>query len=390
MLITDPWEKSAAATLLSLAVPLLVIGCAASDHRHGRSAKGDNHIHMADGRVVYLDREAQAAATGQVATEMAKAAEKFLASLEPEKRQQALFELTDAERLNWHFIPRDRKGLSFKQMTEQQQELAHALLKTALSARGYVAATTIIDLENVLREMENAEHRDPTRYFVSIFSEPKAEGTWGWRFEGHHLSLNFTLVEGKAVATSPSFLGANPAEVRQGEKKGLRALGAEEDLGRQFVNALSDEQKKKAIISEEAPPDVLAVPGRTMQDVGEPTGLAWADMTANQQKQLLALVEHYARRLREELAENDLEEIRSAGLEKVYFAWAGSVEKGKGHYYRIHGPTFLIEYDNTQNDANHVHTVWRDADNDFGQDLLRRHYEVHEHDEEHGHDEAGK
>ena len=311
------------------------------------------------------------------AEEMASAANKFLESLTPEQRAKASFDLKSEERSNWHFIPKLREGLTIKNMTPEQRKLAHELLRSGLSAPGYGKATNIMGLEPVLKELEGTRGnmvRDSELYYFSIFGKPEAAGTWGWRVEGHHLSANFTVVKGEFFSGTPSFLGTNPAEVRQGPRKGLRVLAEDEDLGRALVKGLTDEQRKIAIFDTTAPKEIVTSNKRKIMPL-ETTGLAGSKLTKEQAAQLMNLVKAYVNRLRGDLAENDLKKIEKAGWEKVYFAWAGGTEKGEPHYYRVQGPTFLIEYDNTQNDANHIHAVWRDFDNDFGEDLLRKHYQ---------------
>ncbi|MBI3853639.1 MAG: DUF3500 domain-containing protein [Verrucomicrobia bacterium] len=310
------------------------------------------------------------------AEEMSDAANNFLASLTSEQQAKARFELRDEERKNWHFIPKERKGLPIKEMTPAQRNLAHALLASGLSQRGYAKAVTIMSLEDILRELEQGKGpaRDPERYFVSIFGKPGDKETWAWRVEGHHLSINFTIANGNDIAATPSFMGTNPAEVRQGPRKGLRVLAVEEDLARQLVKSFNDEQKKTAIYTNTAPADIITGAERKARILAT-TGLPASRMNKDQSKLLLELIREYVYRHRAEVADRDLEKIRKAGFSKVYFAWAGGLERGEKHYYRIQGPTFLMEYDNTQNDANHIHAVWRDFENDFGDDLLRRHYE---------------
>ena len=310
------------------------------------------------------------------AEEMAAAANNFLVTLTPEQKTKATFDFKGDERPNWHYIPKVRKGLTFKEMTAVQNRLANALLATGLSQRGYVQSATIMSLEQILREMEGptgAMVRDEELYYVSIFGTPGAKETWGWRVEGHHLSLNFTIIAGNEITATPSFMGTNPAEVRQGARKGLRVLAGEEDLGRALIKLLTDEQKKSAIYAAVAPKEVLTGNQRSVKPL--PTaGLAAARMTKEQNDVLLKLVKEYVQRCRPEVADHDLEKIQKAGWDKVVFAWAGGVEKGEGHYYFVQGPTFLMEYDNTQNNNNHVHAVWRDFANDFGEDLLKKHY----------------
>ena len=324
-----------------------------------------------------IQGEINSALAHPAATDMAAAANNLLATLTSDQRAKAVFELKSDERLNWHFIPKERKGIPLKELTPAQRHLAYALLSTGLSQRGYAKATTIMSLEQVLADMEGPGRRfprDPELYFVSIFGSPDAKGTWGWRWEGHHLALNFTIVKGEFIAGAPNFLGTNPAEIRQGPRKGLRVLSAEEDLGRQLVKSLNAEQRAVAVYTNVAPADIITAADRRAHKLS-PDGLAAAKMTKEQRDMLLTLIKEYVNRVRPDVAESDLAKIQKAGFDKIHFAWAGSLEPGKGDYYRVQGPTFLLEYDNTQNNNNHVHAVWRDFGNDFGEDLLRQHYE---------------
>ena len=316
-----------------------------------------------------------------VNADMAAKATAWLETLDDQQREAASFAFDSDERLNWHFIPRERLGLPIKQMSLAQRRAAYALLRSGLSHEGYLKATTIMSLEGILRELEkdrpgNEARRDPEKYWLSVFGTPSATEAWGWRFEGHHLSLNFSSVAGLTVATTPLFLGANPAEVRTGPHAGQRVLAAEEDLARALMVSLADAERKIALLAAEAPEEVFTVPGKPI-DLGQPAGLAFAAMPPPQQRQLEQLITKVVRTLRGELAEKALGDIRHAGLDRVHFAWAGSLKRGEGHYYRITGPTFIIEYDNTQNDANHVHLVWHSLEGNFGLDALRRHYEKH-------------
>jgi hypothetical protein len=314
---------------------------------------------------------------GQQMVDTAKA---FLAALSPEAKSKAVFPFDGEERLNWHFIPRERKGISMKEMTPEQDLMAHALLSTGLSARGIAKASTIMSLEEVLYTIEGAdeskratarERRDPEKYFVSVFGEPSMKGTWGWRVEGHHLSLNFTIKDGQLLRATPSFFGSNPGEVREGPRAGTRILGLEEELGRDLAKSLNDEQWKKALVDVVAPKEMLTEAKREVSPLS-PLGLSDAEMTPAQKEMLAKLVREHLFRIRPEIAEESWKEIQASG--PVHFAWAGeSRERGQPHYYRVQGKTFLIEYDNTQNNANHVHSVWRDFDSDFGRDLLGAH-----------------
>jgi Protein of unknown function (DUF3500) len=284
------------------------------------------------------------------------------------------------ERMNWHFIPKERKGLPFKQMDSAQKHLAHAFLSAGLSQRGYFKATTIMSLEEVLRVLEQGKGptRDPELYYFSIFGQPSATEPWGWRVEGHHLSLNVAVIKGHLIASTPQFFGSNPAEVMDGPRKGLRVLRQEEDLGRALLKALDEKQRAAAVIETTAPRDIITGASRKAE-IGAPKGLAASHMNNKQRQLLLAVLEEYARPMPPEIAEERMEKVRKAGLDKVYFAWAGGPDLGQPHYYRIQGPTFLIEYDNTQNEANHIHSVWRDFDGDWGMDLLRMHYDAAPH-----------
>ena len=318
---------------------------------------------------------------------MAAAAKNLWASLAPEQREQIRVEFTDPLRYDWHFVPRKRKGMSLKEMSGDQKALAHALLASGMSQAGYIRAETIISLEQVLLAIENGKGpvRDPENYFFNIFGNPDsfAREPWGWRVEGHHLSLNFTVVGDQAVAGGPIFMGSNPAEVRTGARAGLRVLGEEEDLARKLVESLRPDQRAKAIMPGDAPKDILSFASRKAVPL-EPAGILMADLDPGQKEALNALVVLYAERLRPEVSGVALGKIMKAGVDKVAFAWAGPVERNQKHYYRIQGPTFLVEYDNTQGNGNHVHSVWRDFDGDFGEDLLRKHYESAGTD--HGHD----
>src|SRR5688572_27890034 len=320
--------------------------------------------------------------------EMASAATKFLAGLSSEQRAQAGFPFDGPGRLSWHFIPTEmfpRKGLPIGAMNPAQRQLAHGLLRAGLSQRGYLTATAIMELETILGALEAAEGssgipgrpgellvRNPEGYFFSVFGTPSPRGAWGWRVEGHHVSLNFTVVNGTFVAATPSFFGSNPAEVRQGPKKGLRILAAEEDSARALLAALDASQRAKAITAAAAPDDIQTMSALKVDPLS-PAGIAARELTPSQRDLLLKVIDAYASAMAPDIAADRMARITKAGVEKIAFAWAGETERGRRHYYRVQGPTFLIEYDNTQNDANHIHSVWRDFEGDFGRDLLREH-----------------
>jgi hypothetical protein len=308
--------------------------------------------------------------------EMTKAAQDFLADLDEPQKAQATFTMDGPEREDWHFVPFERKGLTLKEMRPDQQHLAYGLLHTALSYDGFRKATQIMSLEKILWDLENqAPKRDAAKYYVSIFGTPSATGTWGWRFEGHHLSMNFTIVDGKNVAITPSFMGANPGEVLAGNRAGLQVLQREETLGFELINALDDEQKKTAIILEKSPEEVITKDDHHVKPL-EPLGLNAGKMTPAQQAKVQEILEIYLRRYRAEIADSELSKIAAAGWDKLNFAWAGATQTGAGHYYRVQGATFLIEFDNTQNNAHHPHAVLRDFGNDFGTDYLKQHLQT--------------
>ena len=317
------------------------------------------------------------------AAAMAAAADRWIETLGPAEKAQATFPFDSDERRHWGFVPREmfpRHGLLIQDMSEVQRASAHALLRTGLSEGGYATATAIMQLDLVLRELEGRSgrgrqqiERNPELYYFSLFGTPSPRGAWGWRVEGHHVSLNFTVVNGRFVATAPAFFGANPAEVREGPERGLRVLGPREDAARRLLDALDPSQRTRATLEGAAPGDILTMNATPAVDPLSPVGLAASAMTPAQRDLLLQLVRTYTDAMAPELAADRLERLRTAGLDRMTFAWAGPAERGQKHYYRVQGPTFLVEYDNTQNNANHIHSVWRDFDGDFGRDLLREH-----------------
>lgn len=307
--------------------------------------------------------------------EVAAAARGWLASLDDAQRSIAAKPFEDAARLDWHFVPRERAGLELLAMSLPQRARAMELLRSTLSIEGASTVDSIMALETVLHELEEGRgpRRDSLGYAFAVFGTP-GQTPWGWEVEGHHLSLNFTFV-GDGVATTPRFLGANPASVRSGPHSGLRALGRFEDGGREFVRSLDARRRGVAVIAGQAPTDIFAVPGRGADDMAnlDTLGVAASDLTDDQRESLLALIERASMVLHGPLAEVELARMMNAPLDSIRFAWMGGLEPGEGHYYRLVGPTFLIEYDNTQNRAEHIHMVWRDRTRDFGDDLLAEH-----------------
>jgi hypothetical protein len=307
---------------------------------------------------------------------MADTARAFLNSLTDEQRAQATYAFDNDERFDWHFIPKPRKGLALRDMTPEQKQLAHALLSAGLSQRGYIKAAEIMSLDEILRILENGKgpKRDPEGYFFTVFGDPSENGAWGYRVEGHHLSQNFTVANGK-VAGSPSFFGTNPAEVRAGPRKGLRVLAREDDLGRELIQSLTSEQKQAAIVEKEAYKDILTMASRKAALSGQPSGLQASKMTGKQRELLQNLLDEYCSNMPEQLAQAREEKVKKAGG-NLYFAWAGQEQLNQPHYYRIQSPDFLVEFDDTQDNANHIHSVWRDFEGDFGLDLLKEHYQT--------------
>ena len=333
----------------------------------------------------FVSRSAPAEVGTAKESKLVSAAKGFWSTLRTEQRTKAVFPFNAEERMNWHFVPKVRGGIPYKEMDESQQRAAVELLKISLSKGGFGKVATIRELEKVLAVIEQGRgpERNTELYYFAVFGEPSDSGVWGWRYEGHHVSLNWTSIKGKVIASSPQFLGSNPGEVRDGPKKGTRVLAVEEDLGRALVKSLTSDQAATGIISDKAPADILSTNSREASLLAD-EGISYSRLKPEQQGVLMTLIREYANVQRPEMAKSRLDKIRKAGLDKVKFAWMGGVEKGQGHYYRIQGPTFLIEYDNTQNNANHIHTAWRDFKGDFGRDLIAEHYKSAPH--AHGHD----
>ena len=319
-------------------------------------------------------------ASPKSAATMQKAATLFVDSLSPDQKAKASFPFDGEERLRWHFIPNEmfpRKGLMIKDMNETQRRLAHDLLRSGLSARGYLKATSIMELEDILKVVEAGGKfaRNKEEYLFSIFGTPAAKGRWGWRVEGHHISLRFTVADGAVsgnLASSPMFFGTNPAEVQEGPKKGERVLAEEEDAARALVLALPADLQKQAIVNPVAPGDILTMNKNDITPLPD-QGVAYGAMGSQQQALFMKLIEAYTSNMETDIAAERIAKVKGAGIDKVKFAWLGETDKGKKHYYSVQGPTFLIEYDNTQNNGNHIHSVWRDFNGDFGRDVLREH-----------------
>lgn len=291
---------------------------------------------------------------------MATAASDFLASLSNALRDKATYDFADKERTNWHWVPRARNGVSLGEMSVSQREAALKLLRAGTTQAGYGKMLNIASLQSEL-------NRDPNAYFFTVFGTPAANASWGWRFEGHHLALNYTLA-GSRVSVSPLFLGAWPTEIEAGRPRaGLRTLKDEEDIARQLLQALNAQQRRTALVSDRTFGDVTtrnAVQVEPLQAIGLPAG----DMTDAQRRLLTGIIAAY---LDTTVAGKDLlARVNTAGIENIRFAWAGSPDKGQRYSYRLQGPTFLLEHDNSRNAGTHIHSAWRDFENDFGRDLV--------------------
>lgn len=338
--------------------------------------------------------KAQQIQISRASAQMASVAKRWLASLTKEQRSAATFKMDDEERSNWHFVPDfvikpdGRKGLTIGQMTPQQRIFALTLPATALSQRGYLEMMSIRALEKVLFDIEGKEYRDPELYYVSIFGKPDAKGTWGWRFEGHHLSVNVTIIDGKKFSVTPSFFGSNPGKVTSGNLHGVEVLDKEQKLALSLVRSLNKEQLAKATIDTSGL-DKKLLQKSVIKEVltsDYPTadrglftfkGISFADLDKAQQKKLLNLVNVYTSRFRPEILKGTRYQGSIKDGSDLSFSWSGGKKRGEFHYYRIQSKTFLIEFANTQNNANHVHAVWREFDGDFGRDFLTEHFKKH-------------
>jgi hypothetical protein len=313
------------------------------------------------------------------------AARAALRALPDSTRTGATFAFDSTERSNWYYVPIDRKGVTLARMTAEARARVDSLLLSGLSSRGFATARSIMRHEAILHDIEAAGPpagrrfvRDSNLYYLSVFGEPDTSAAWGWRVEGHHLSVNYTGIGRTAQVVSPVFFGANPAKVLSGPHAGLRILAAEEDLARELVKMLDSGRRAVAIISDTALAEIETRNDPKARAL-KSEGLRAAEMTAPQRAQLRRLLDHYAGRLSAAARAHALRDMEDGGFGELRFAWAGGTEVGQAHYYRIHGPTILVEYDNQQTNANHIHTVWRDLRHDFGGDLLAEHYRKHKH-----------
>lgn len=327
----------------------------------------------------------QSQPTKRVSFNMTKAAVAFLQSLSPGQKAKAQFTFEDGERYNWNYVPIDRKGIPLRELSSAQREAGLNLLRIALSDTGFNKTIAITELEVVLKVVENRgatdDYRHPEKYYFSIFGDPVADSAWGWRFEGHHVAFNFSSDNNQLVSGTPGFMGSNPAIVLSGPEKGKQILRDETELGFALLHSLDATQIEKAVIDKTAPAEILTAASRKAM-ISDLKGILFSDLTTKQQKVFIQLLSIYIHRYNRSFAMGMMHDIESAGLNNLRFAWAGEQQQagpGHPHYYRIQGPTIIIEYDNTQNNANHVHTVVRDLKKDFGGDELLEHYKKHKH-----------
>jgi hypothetical protein len=313
------------------------------------------------------------------AGDITAAARGWLDGLDDAQRKHAMFPFDTNERFVWAYTPGTREGLALRDMRPDQRDTAHAMVRASLSKRTAGEVASIIALESVLGEIERAggrggwQRRDPELYWFAVFGEPDLRTPWSWRVGGHHVAVHVTIADGEVIGTTPSFLGANPAVVPSGPQQGSRALAGEEELARSLLGNMTPTERSAAIVDERAPGDILTENSRRVDVRRVPRGVRHADLQRLQQAELERLIRHYVDRMRPDAADWQWARISADGLGDVAFAWAGSEEPGRGHYYAVRGPRFLIEYDNTQNGANHIHAVWRDLENDWGEDLLAAH-----------------
>ena len=331
------------------------------------------------GRTEPLAGVASGADTAAVATKVTRTVRRWLDRLDQPRRTKAAFPFDSMERFAWDYRPGSRQGLSLAEMTDPQRVAAFAIVDAALSPRGASEVRAIIALEPILGEIERAAgrvgmRRDAELYWFATFGEPGGDSPWSWRLGGHHVAVHSTLAAGAVIGSAPSFLGANPATVPDGPHAGERAIDGEETLARALLAALSRSERRAAVVDAVTPPDILSGIGRRADLRDVPLGIRYEQLASPGRAALERLIGHYLGRLAPDVAEAEWQRLRAAGLESVTFAWAGPDAPGRGHYYAIRGPSLLIEYDNTQNGANHIHSVWRDPTNDWGEDLLAAHY----------------
>jgi hypothetical protein len=316
------------------------------------------------------------AAVPKVGEEMAAAANAWLAALDTRRKGEAQLAWDSRWRENWHYVPRSRPGIPFRDMNASQSAGAWSLLGTLLSARGLEQVKGQLTIERILGELTGSPgFRDPQNYALVIFGDPAGSAPWAWRFEGHHLSLSVVVAPGHGIALTPIFFGANPAKVPQNHAHGgFRLVGAEEDAAFSLIQSLEGGVRTQAVIGDRSLGDIVAGPSRELS-LQRFEGVPLARLNDAQRGGVMRILELYTGTMREEVAAAAIARIREAGVEQLHLAWAGSLARGRPHYFRVHGPAALVEYDNTQDGANHVHSVWIDPQGVFGRDLLKAHYQ---------------
>ena len=320
---------------------------------------------------------ATASAIHATAKGMTRAATGFLEALSDEEKTKTVYQYEDGERVFWYYPPMNRHGIALRDLDADKRGLAFALMESGLTQKSYEQAKLIIEHETVLGLIEKERGvvsfvRDPELYYFTIFGDPGGDGPWGWRAEGHHISLNFSVWGDRIISMTPFFFGSNPAEVREGPKKGLRILDRREDLAFELMDSLDQGQTSRAVLYRVAPHDILTYNSSAISLPAE-EGLPASAMNATQQAILRSLVKVYIDQVPSDLAQERMARVEDEGFDDLYWAWGGPTQKGEPVYYRIHGVSYLAEFDNRQNGANHIHSVWRDAKNDFASDVLREH-----------------
>lgn len=331
--------------------------------------------------------------------EIRKASTAFIQSLSPLQKRAALVSFDDTARVHWNNLPvglRARAGISIGDMTEAQRKLLHRILSVSLSSQGYLKATGIMHLDNLLNMfVDTAYYRkdinDTLRqflfdlkwthrnYYLAFFGTPAAKN-WGYKVEGHHLSVNYTFTDNK-LSITPWFIGTDPAEMSITQYAGWRVLGQEEDLGLALIHMLTPAQQKKATMNQEVPGDIItgAETGKRLIDYW---GIKGSELTNEQKAAMQYIIREYVFNMEYEKASEEYAKIVKAGIDNIYFGWIGPYDEYKPHYFVLNGPTFLIEFDNAggpRGSANHIHTIWREKGNEFGEDVLKKHYRQEKH-----------
>ena len=317
----------------------------------------------------------QGLGNAKITTEIAEACNNWVGSLNSQQKAKATFDFVDGERIFWSYPPLNRHGLPLRDMDPTQRDLAYSILDVTLAPDTALKAKQIMEHELVLGPLEVEEgtadwDRNPELYFWTVFGQPGSEGPWGWRVEGHHVSLHINCWGDKVISVTPFFLGANPAEVLKGDKQGLRILDRREDLAVELISSLTEDQKSKAIIHDKAPWDVLMY-NSSRAVVHDNEGLPGSELSGSQKETLLSLIAEYVNGMRSDIAEEKMGQIRQQGVDDFRLVWSGVSDRSRDHYYRLHGGNFIVEFVNIQNGANHIHSVWRDVANDFGEEVMR-------------------